>query len=458
MATDNHFINFNLRNPKAKESTIHFIVRWRGNRYVGNANSRINPKHWTKGQRANTGLPKQTTKQRDAYKAINKRLDIIRDTVDQIFETYLEQNGVTPDLATFRQYVKDALNKQDSQAETTKMTLLYFIDNVMPTKTFATKEGLKTVTPQTVRNYKQTGRLLREFGAKYRMDIDFDTINTDFYNKFVPWMQTKPVKGRRENSMTVGGKNDLGHTSNFIGKTINNIKSIMNYAVEKGYTDNLAFKDKKFISPIDERIDHIYLNVAQLDEMWSLSFTSDEPHLEIARDLFLISAWTGLRFSDLETFNEHARFDNPGQITIVTQKTGQEVTIPLIDPPVKSIMDKYEGRLPHMFNQKANKHIKTVAARLEGFDKEITLTRTEGGAKVTRVFQRSGMVSMHTARRSFATNMVQTFGVSPFNVMKITGHKTFAVFDNYIKSTASEVADQIAAKVNELRNPQMKIS
>lgn len=457
MATDNHFINFNLRNPKAKESTIHFIVRWRGNRYVGNANRRINPKHW-KGQRANTGMLNQSTTQREAYKAINKRLDMVRDTLDQIFETYLGQNEEAPDLTTFTKLVKAALNTQDTQAESKKMTLLYFIDNVMPTKTFATKDGVKKVTPQTVRNYKQTGRLLREFGTKYRMEVDFDTINTDFYNKFVPWMQSKPVKGRRENSMTVGGKNDLGHTSNFIGKTINNIKSIMNYAVEKGYTDNMAYKDKKFISPVDERIDHIYLTVAQLDEMWSLTFTQDEPHLEIARDLFLISAWTGLRFSDLETFNEHARFDNPGQLTIVTQKTGQEVTIPLIDPPVKSILEKHEGRLPHMFNQKANKHIKTVAARLKGFDKDITLTRTEGGAKVTRVFKRSEMVSMHTARRSMATNMVQTFGVSPFNVMKITGHKTFAVFDNYIKSTASEVADQIAAKVNELRNPQMKVS
>jgi integrase len=283
--------------------------------------------------------------------------------------------------------------------------------------------------------------------------INFRDINQRFYEDFVTWMQEKPVRGRKENTLE-GEDGSYGHTANFIGKTINNLKSIMNYALDQGVIEVLPYNPKKFVPPEDERIEHIHLNIDQLDEMWGLTFNQEESHLEIARDLFLVSAWTSLRFSDLERFNEKARIsEDRTEITIVTQKTGEEVSIPLISP-VPQILEKWDFKLPHMFNQKANKHIKTVACRLKGFDRVQTLTRTEGAERQTRNFPLCELVSTHTARRSFATNFVREFGVNPFTVMKLTGHKSFDVFQNYIKFGSEDIKNEINEKVQRRRNSQ----
>ena len=182
MATNNHFINFNLRNKKADISTIQLIVRWRSNRFVGNAQHRIDPNHWDiKGQKAKTGLANLTSEKRKVYRAMNDDLQSHRDIVDDIFVTYNDQNGTTPELSIFKQlYHKRIEIKSADYQAAKKMTLFDFIDNVMPHKTFSTKQGPKKVTPQTVRNYKQTGRLLSRFADEKRYNVDFDTINMDF--------------------------------------------------------------------------------------------------------------------------------------------------------------------------------------------------------------------------------------------------------------------------------------
>ncbi len=456
MATDRVFINFNLRSPKEKTSTIHFIVRWRSIRYVGNTNHSINPSHWNvKSQQAKSNLPSLSEDKKKALRALNKNLNSIRDRIEAIFEIYVQDHGSTPSKEEFIRIYKKGQEKGD----TGSMTLLRFIDEVMPFKQFATKDGLQSVRANTVRNYQQAGKKLREFGDHRKQEVNFNSISMEFYQEFITWMQTKEVAFRKDNSITVGIESDRGHSANAIGKIITTLKSIMNYAIEKGYTDNTAHRNKKFIAPEESGLDHIALNVDKLDEMWSLTFhhsedSKDESHLEIARDLFLVGAWTGLRFSDLERFNEYAEVDLENeQINImIIQKTQDEVKIPLIDPPVPQILEKYSGKLPHMFNQKANKHIKAVASRLKGFDKQKTITRTEGGRKIPRKYKLCELVTMHTARRSFATNMVKEFGVNPFTVMKITGHKSVTVFENYIKISADDVSDEIRRKVQERRN------
>jgi site-specific recombinase XerD len=46
-------------------------------------------------------------------------------------------------------------------------------------------------------------------------------------------------------------------------------------------------------------------------------------------------------------------------------------------------------------------------------------------------------VTTHTARRSFASNMIK-LGFSSQSIMQITGHKTESSFQKYIKITSKE--------------------
>ena len=54
------------------------------------------------------------------------------------------------------------------------------------------------------------------------------------------------------------------------------------------------------------------------------------------------------------------------------------------------------------------------------------------------------LVSTHTARRSFATNLYLS-GFPAISIMKITGHRTEASFLKYIRITQRDTANQLAA-------------
>jgi integrase len=59
--------------------------------------------------------------------------------------------------------------------------------------------------------------------------------------------------------------------------------------------------------------------------------------------------------------------------------------------------------------------------------------------KLTQNYKKWELLSTHTARRSFATNLYLA-GLSSITIMAITGHKTEKAFMKYIKATSSEHA------------------
>jgi hypothetical protein len=94
-------------------------------------------------------------------------------------------------------------------------------------------------------------------------------------------------------------------------------------------------------------------------------------------------------------------------------------------------------------NQKTNENIKVIcrAARLnEVYEKPFT----KGGKRkaVPDRFKKWQMCSTHTARRSLCTNLIYQ-KVSPYVVMKISGHKTFEAFEKYIKLDEKMVYDSL---------------
>ena len=68
---------------------------------------------------------------------------------------------------------------------------------------------------------------------------------------------------------------------------------------------------------------------------------------------------------------------------------------------------------------------------------------TRGGKKITTAYEKWQLVSSHTGRRSFATNLYKS-GFPSISIMNITGHKTEAAFLKYIKVTPEEHARLLA--------------
>ena len=74
----------------------------------------------------------------------------------------------------------------------------------------------------------------------------------------------------------------------------------------------------------------------------------------------------------------------------------------------------------------------------------IMVGRTVGGIRREVAREKWELVTTHTARRSFATNLYR-HGVHARTIMGVSGHTTEQSFQRYIRLTNEEHADMIAA-------------
>jgi integrase len=80
---------------------------------------------------------------------------------------------------------------------------------------------------------------------------------------------------------------------------------------------------------------------------------------------------------------------------------------------------------------------------------------TERGFAKSKAYKKHQLISTHTARRSFATNLYKT-SFPAISIMQITGHKTEQAFLKYIKVTPDEHARMLIEHW-EKRNQHLKI-
>ena len=85
-----------------------------------------------------------------------------------------------------------------------------------------------------------------------------------------------------------------------------------------------------------------------------------------------------------------------------------------------------------------NDYLKEIC-KLAKIDEILLLNETRGGLKQQRKVPKYEMVSAHTARRSFATNMYKA-KLPTYAIRLITGHTTEKAFLKYIRIDKEENA------------------
>jgi len=143
-----------------------------------------------------------------------------------------------------------------------------------------------------------------------------------------------------------------------------------------------------------------------------------------------------LRFSDfskLETVDLDKDY-----IRIKQHKTENRVTIPIMKG-MKDVLARYGGSLPPVCsNQHFNRVIKDICAL-----REVGIDRVIGKDKDGTKIMLSSMITSHTGRRSYATNMFK-LGVPTLLIMSATGHKKEEMFLRYIKATNEEKSHMLS--------------
>lgn len=365
----------------------------------------VKTKYWVPGEcrvKKTTAYPENREINARLNDFESKTLSIIRDL--QVRSIELSNDAIKNELDKIFKSYKDKTN------EIKCTDLINFITNFIDTVNRS--EGTK-------KSYTRVLNDLKEYQQEKGIRLTFERIDIDFHNSFIKYLQSK------------------NYAPNTIGTRIKVIKTFMSESYERGLHDNVDFKKKSFSKPKEET-SSVYLNVDELDSLHKLDLSKNQKYDNV-RDWFLIAAYTGLRFSDFSRLTK----DNiqNGNISILTQKTGSNVVIPL-HTIVKSILEKHQYRLPKVIsNQKFNEYIKEVC-KLAKIDEGILVNETKGILKTSKIENKHDLISAHTARRSFATNAFLA-GVPPIQIMKITGHKTEKIFLMYIKISEKENAKKL---------------
>ncbi len=276
----------------------------------------------------------------------------------------------------------------------------------------------------TVKTYRQVYNYLVKFAqSEKRKDYSTDDLTACWYDRFVSFLYRE------------------GMNKNSAGKEIKCLKTILNKRIPHRQRAACEFIVRGKCEVLREDVNNVYLSETQLSVMAAHPFTGS---LENVRDLFLLLAWSGQRYSDLEQLTaENIYFSEDGKhryFKVRQTKTDAVVLVPIV-PELEAVLTKYNDCPPKpISNQKFNDAIKEVckaiadteAGKAAGFADNVELERTYNAEKQRTKKPFYECVTSHTGRRSFATNGYRRDIPLPL-LMSITGHTSESMFFKYIK-------------------------
>ena len=342
---------------------------------------------------------------------------------------------------------QERLIKEGIDAERAK--IWNFIDRFCnEIKSGARLNGHDRYAPGTVKAWNSFRKLYDLFDRKHR-NTWYD-VDRAFVTKFLNFMEKKDYMVTAQNKYLV------------------DLRAIISYAYADGIHNNdraLQYFAKKKIEEKDKAIE-IYLTEAELQALYEMPLSGKQ---EEVRDIFLVGCYTCQRVSDCNDIDKHC-FTTTAKgtpvIRLIQKKTRNEVKIPIMNPNLKAICEKYDYNLPYVVDVILNRYIKEILKELSGKVPDLArmvvtkLTQkqkklVEDGKLVVEhnekgevIMPRYKCVTTHTARRSGITNMYLTHKYSIVQMMHVSGHKTQKTFMDYIKLSSDEIADEINAIAN----------
>lgn len=416
-------VTFLLKEPNSdKPSLIYMIFRNLGDKLKVSTKQRVLTKYWDFEKRRLID-----SKKVPGYLELNMILDNMENRMMDIYRRLLNDN---------QEISMELLRKifvGNEEAKTEILLVDYIKDYIKNVKTIYRKNTPYPIKERTKQKYQSTLNKLIDYEVKFKKKLTFNDIDIKFHLSFIQFL--------RENYTREIDEEEIGMGENTVGKHIKVLKTFLNNATEDGINKKLVFRHKKFTAP-SEVTEKIYLNTQDLSKLYRLDL-SEKKRLEKVRDLFLIGCFTAFRYSDLSGLSKNDIYDNDigKSIKIKTVKTFDNAVLP-VHRVVKEILDRYEGQLPpSMTNQKMNVYLKELGEEAK-IDNPVKVTYLKGGKRITKVFKKYELITTHTARRTFATNLY--LGGTPLHIIiQYTQHKDIATLMDYIGAEAEEAANRL---------------
>ena len=228
---------------------------------------------------------------------------------------------------------------------------------------------------------------------------------------------------------------DVNMCNNTAVKTMKTFRTVILHGIKLGVIHKDPFVGVHFHM---EKVDRGFLTDEEISAIMTKHF--DLPRLELVRDLFIFSCFTGLAYIDVKalTYDKIMRLADVDWIISKRVKTVTPINVVLSDG-AKRIIEKYKDypkkKKGHVFpvfsNQKTNQYLKEIATAC-GIDKELTF---------------------HMARHTFAT-LTLSKGVPIESVSRMLGHTNIRTTQIYAKITNKKIEHDMALffKDNTIRN------
>jgi site-specific recombinase XerD len=331
---------------------------------------------------------------------INSYLDILKNKAYET-EKWMVNNDEEINAQTFK-------NKLLGIEENQRKLLIIFEDHNKRMKELVGKE----FSNNTFKKYETTLSHTKEFlKHQYKInDISIKRVDIAFINDFDFYL-----------------RNTKNCNNNSTIKYIRNFGKIVKQCYVNGWLEKDPFLNYK--GKVKE-VERTYLTELEIEVLLNKNFKINR--LELVRDIFLFSCFTGLAYIDVHNLTKSniiVGIDGEKWISTHRQKTESASKIPIL-PVTQMIIDKYENHpqstnedklLPILSNQKMNAYLKEIAAICE-IEKELTF---------------------HIARHTFATTITLTNGVPIESVSKMLGHKNLRTTQHYAKVLDRKVSEDM---------------
>lgn len=283
------------------------------------------------------------------------------------------------------------------------------------------------VSDGTTKHYIPLITRLTEYGRMNRwQDVTVENIAN-----FDAWLHqiTKPISDAALKSGKKPEKLSDGAVYNYHKC----LKALLNRALVFGLIVNNPYNRLKGKFKRGERENLEYLTDEEMQKFDAIILPKGDI-LDVVHDLFIFQMYTGLPFSDMQSFDANDyKWDGKAWRHMGERiKTGVPYVSQLLPPAVK-VLEKYGWEIPQISNADYNRHLKSLGQM--------------AGIK-TRLHS-------HLARHTFATWMLR-HGVSIENVSKMLGHTNIKQTQRYAKVQAQAVYDDFDKIAEQMANENNK--
>jgi integrase len=364
------------------------------------------------------GKLKSTIKDKERHQ---ETIDALKYKIESIIKDYKNSYGIAPSVPELKKLFENYKNKLYNSDK-----LLDFYCTYYDTKVEFFKGRDKS--EKSIKDYRGLKYYLEDFQVYQNGPIYLNDISKDWLIRFKNFLEQK-----RENSGNKIYKTFGGIKSSTLKKKLNLFISFLKWLDENkhsSFPSGLSNFSRDIKNAVVEKAT---LTKEEVNKLYRLKITDKKE--KYIRDVFVLSCFTGLRWSDLTTLKKSniKTIGDKQAIVKKAEKTKHQFTV-FLNKISLEICENYNFDFTLLENSNFNKYLKLLLSKTGWFNDETDFTNEDG-----RLLKRYETISVHRGRDTFITLLIEER--VPVNaIMKYTGHQSVSNLNKYI-DTKKNVQD-----------------